>query len=298
MKIPELIISEEVLPEVRRKLAGNLRNRGWSQSSIASILGTSQAMVSRYLKEEHEIPGSISEMVNMITRDLEAGALSGEDLDDLSIRFCSSVRRCMGSGLLSGRFEERFGSRPHMFCFIDRSVTGPRSNVIKDLESALSLLIGKDLHSITPALKINLAQAIDGARSIEEVASFPGRLVEREGVIKGAQPPEFGASKHLAQVLLYAMEDDNSVRSVASIRFSDDVQRMFEPDDLEMIDRDSSSLKQVMTEVSGKRAVADPGDFGVEPCLYILGASALEVAMMMIDLQDGVDKNGVGSNEE
>ena len=298
MKIPELIISEEVLPEVRRKLAGSLRNRGWSQSSIASILGTSQAMVSRYLKEDHEIPGPISEMVNVITMDLEAGALSGEDLDDLSIRFCSSVRRCMGSGLLSARFQERFGSRPHMFCFNDRSGPGSRSDVIKDLESALSLLTGQDLHSVTPALKINIAQAIDGAKSVEEVASFPGRMVDREGVIKGAQPPEFGVSKHLAQVLLYAMEGDTSVRSVASIRFSGTVQRMFEPDDMEMIDRDSSSLKRVMIDVSGKRAVADPGDFGVEPCLYLLGTSALEVAMMMIDLQDGVDKKGVGSNEE
>jgi predicted fused transcriptional regulator/phosphomethylpyrimidine kinase/predicted transcriptional regulator len=294
MRIPETIIVEEVLPEARRKAAMELHARKWHQSRISSVLGTSQSMISRYLTEDHDPKPSLQRMVDTVAGEIVAGALSGEDLEALSVRFCSITRTCMRMGLLKERFEERFGSRAHPFVFGEDPSHGTRFDVLNDLERSLELLKGKDLRRMVPALKINMAQAIEDAGTVEDVASFPGRLIDRNGVIIGARPPEFGASSHLAGILLEAMEKDRSVRAAGSVVFSKEIRQVIEEGKLRIIDRSAERGGLPIDE--GSRYVADPGDFGVEPCLYVFGISAMEVAIRILDIGESLVEGRV-SNE-
>ena len=60
-----------------------------------------------------------------------------------------------------------------------------------------------------PAIGMNVAACTSEAQDIEDVAAFPGRLWIINDQIKYLSMPEFGASYHLAGVLL---KQDLSVR--------------------------------------------------------------------------------------
>ncbi len=301
MNVPHIIIVEELLPEVRRRVARSLRKSGWSQERIASVLGTSQAMVSRYLREEGNCPRSLSRMSEIISRDVTASILSGSEREDLSERFCSLVRSCTNEGMLSTRFRERFHQELAVDCFGSSSGPGQRSRVLFDLSGALKLLQGRDISPLVPAIKVNLAQAIEGAASREEVASFPGRLMERHGRITGALPPEFGASRHLAQTLLWAMKLRPEISAAINLRYEEMIGELLAGSPgLVVLDRGKSTIEDVLSDPSVKdlRFLVDPGDFGLEPCLYIFGRSSPDVAMEALEIMERVEKRKeVKSNE-
>ncbi|HHD15948.1 MAG TPA: hypothetical protein ENK47_04505 [Euryarchaeota archaeon] len=293
MKVPYVIITEELIPEVRRRVSIELGRRGWSQGRIAGILGISQVMVSRYFHEERIPSVSLNSMIETVSRDMVSGALSGESHEEISIRFCTSVERCMKEGMLAERFRERFSMEPYPSCFGMGLGTSGRSAVLRDLSAALELLKGKDLSFLVPALKVNMAQTWEGGKSIGDVASFPGRLIDRNGKIVSASSAEFGCSKHLAGILLSAHGSHPSVLSVASFRFNDEISAAIpEEEGLAVLDRGEMTLEDLIgrAPLDDGGFVADPGDFGVEPCLYIFGRSSLDVALRALDLNERVGR--------
>jgi predicted fused transcriptional regulator/phosphomethylpyrimidine kinase len=148
---------------------------------------------------------------------------------------------------------------------------------------------------------VNIAQAVEGAFSKEEVASFPGRLMERNGRITGALPAEFGASRHLANTLLWAMEGHPEVRSVINLGFCQGTERILESrGSLLVLDRNTGSMEGVLKDRTGEslRYLVDPGDFGVEPCLYIFGRSSRDVVLETLELGEILnDVSGEEDNE-
>lgn len=289
MHIPETIIAEEVLPEVRRSVSRSLTDMKWSQSKIAEILSTSQAMISKYLHDDSSCSPSLLPVVEKVSKEVLLGILAGEGISDISSRFCSSIDECMKDGLLAERFRERFGTEPHPYCF-SRGSSGGRTKVLNDLNSSLELLRGSRIPDLIPAVKINMVQGIDSPSSVDDIASFPGRLIDRKGTITGANPPEFGASNHLARILILAMERDNGIRSAASIAYTMKLNETIHEGDVVFIRRDNGEVEMLPADLTIDRFLCDPGDFGVEPCLYIFGTTSLDVAMRILDLQKRIDK--------
>jgi hypothetical protein len=139
---------------------------------------------------------------------------------------------------------------------------------------------------------VNLAYALEGAASREEVASFPGRLPDVEGRFREVRGPEFGASHHLSSILLSALRSDRRNRAVINLRFSPQVSSA-----LRKLGWEYTTLEKGRGKgkdgppkvVTGKdQLVVDPGDFGIEPCLYIFGASPLEVVSRTYDLNNAL----------
>ncbi len=95
--------------------------------------------------------------------------------------------------------------------------------VLQQLKEAYKILETLDVSSLIPEVQSNLAMALQCADSTTEVVAFPGRIVRFKGSIKTVGCPEFGASSHMARVVLAAMKHDQHIRSAMNIRYGNDV---------------------------------------------------------------------------
>jgi predicted fused transcriptional regulator/phosphomethylpyrimidine kinase len=118
-------------------------------------------------------------------------------------------------------------------------------------------------------------------------------LPDRNGTLLDPPDPEFGASKHLASTLLVLMENDPAIRAVVSIIYNENVGEGINGMGKEtlMMDRRSGDLRKSIKDHDGPvpRFLIDPGDFGIEPCLYIFGTSPLEVVSLVVEIQNRMD---------
>jgi predicted fused transcriptional regulator/phosphomethylpyrimidine kinase/predicted transcriptional regulator len=286
MRPPCIVVVEDMLPEVRRSLARELSEKGASQESISSILGVSQAMVSRYLREGGDTQPSIGSFVGNLVRPLSAYAQQGAGREEMTRMFCSLCRHLISSGALDDRYAERFPGSPPPRCF-SGSTYDERGEAIADLSAAVRYLGRVPLPDLVPAVKVNMARCLEAASSRDDVASFPGRLQDVMGTIRQVMPPQFGVSHHLADMLLEAHGSDRSVTAVANIRLSEPILRSLQMSGIAFapLRRADGRIEGIGEGIGrGSRALADPGDFGIEPCLYIFGGSSLEVASRIVEL--------------
>src|SRR5512137_1070389 len=161
MRPPCIVVVEEILPEVRRRLACELYGSGASQESISSTLGVSQAMVSRYLKDRTEPPLTVSGFVERMVRPLSAYAQQGAGGDEMTRMFCTLCGHLIASGAIDPRYSERFpGSEPPR-CHSGNTVD-ERGEVIAELSAAARYLGRSPVPELIPAVKVNLARCIEG----------------------------------------------------------------------------------------------------------------------------------------
>ncbi|RLI30573.1 MAG: bifunctional hydroxymethylpyrimidine kinase/phosphomethylpyrimidine kinase [Candidatus Hecatellales archaeon] len=90
------------------------------------------------------------------------------------------------------------------------------SEAVERLEEA-----GETFARLMPEVQMNLAYALPKpyARTVEDVAAIPGRIVKIDGRVKASAPPRFGASSHLARALLKMMEFNPEARAAINLRF-------------------------------------------------------------------------------
>ena len=126
------------------------------------------------------------------------------------------------------------------------------------------------------------------------MAAFPGRIVRLPDGLTTIRPPAFGASRHIANVILAAMQYHPQLRSTMNIRFSEAVlqkakekglaaagfDRTKEPKEVK--EREGSSLEWGTGEAMRGTSevpdlVYDRGDVGKEPMVRILGTDPQDV---------------------
>jgi len=127
------------------------------------------------------------------------------------------------------------------------------------------------------------------------VAAVPGRIIRVGENVETLHDPAFGASSHVAKVILAVMRFDGRYRSAMNIRFSEQIidilkalrfdvasfDRADEPQDVKL--REGSSLEWGTTDALSRHrgipdAVFDRGGDGKEPIVRILGRNPAEVA--------------------
>jgi hydroxymethylpyrimidine/phosphomethylpyrimidine kinase len=150
------------------------------------------------------------------------------------------------------------------------------------------------LLQLAPEVQSNLGYALPGATTYDEVAAFPGRIVRLPEGLAPARPPAFGASRHIASVILAAMQHYPWLRSTMNICFSEallekaneqglvaaEFDRAREPKEVK--EREGSSLEWGTGEaIRGTSEIPDlifdRGDVGKEPMVRILGADPDDV---------------------
>ncbi|MCQ5377169.1 MAG: bifunctional hydroxymethylpyrimidine kinase/phosphomethylpyrimidine kinase [Candidatus Methanomethylicia archaeon] len=181
-------------------------------------------------------------------------------------------------------------------------IDAARYSVIERMNDAIYLLERTDsLHSMSPECQINLGMALPAyfIRDIDDVCAIPGRIFNVAGKLKAAACPAFGASKHVAKVILSAMAFDESVRSCMNIKFSNEIleacreaglttssyDRQLEPPNVKLKEGESipwGVREAILSFGKVPDIIYHEGDVGKEPMINILGKDAVEVVAKAI----------------
>jgi hydroxymethylpyrimidine/phosphomethylpyrimidine kinase len=132
------------------------------------------------------------------------------------------------------------------------------------------------------------------ALGYEEVAGFPGRISQIGDEVLIYKDPVFGASQHIARVILAAMKHAPKLRSAMNIRYNPNIlaagekmefrtasfDRKKEPKDVK--EREGSTLEWgTHLALEGLEdmpdLVYDEGEVGKEPMIRVLGRNPMEV---------------------
>ena len=285
MNPPCTVMVERILPEMRKRVAKLLKEKGWAQTDISKAVGVSQPMVSRYLSsniEEFspEIDSEMENAVNEIAGVMERGGAEPEIIG-IICGFCFSIRE---KGLMC----EMHPIENCRVCMNLRSDdrTMRRKKLMDEFRDALEIIEGRVSPDVIPEVRINLAAALSNARKREEVLAVPGRLVEIKGELKALTDPEFGASRHMSEILLRATERRHDIRAVVNMAFNEKVERALKELGIGYDEFDGESIPDGWTSI----CLLDRGGYGREPCLYIFGENPKSVAEMFRKIERRVGK--------
>lgn len=177
--------------------------------------------------------------------------------------------------------------------------------VLERLRKAMGELEALDYGGLlVPEVQVNLCEAIPLARNHSEVAGIKGRIVRWGDRMRSVGCPAFGASRHVANIVLTAMRFDLSIRAAMNIKFEEDWIPLLEASPLDVAsfsrkdepikvkEREGSTLEWGVNQVCSRLGrvpdiIYDRGDVGKEPMIRVLGRNALTVvgkAKMVLDL--------------
>lgn len=155
------------------------------------------------------------------------------------------------------------------------------------------------LARLAPEVQSNLGFALPFAKGADEVAAFPGRFVRLPERLAAVKPPAFGASRHIASVILAAMRIHPELRSAMNVRYSEALlakareaglhparfDRKEEPEEVKRIEGSTlewGTLIALEQAASRPDLVYDLGEVGKEPMIRILGTDPEDVFRKLI----------------
>ncbi|MEM2001753.1 MAG: bifunctional hydroxymethylpyrimidine kinase/phosphomethylpyrimidine kinase [Candidatus Methanomethylicaceae archaeon] len=187
-------------------------------------------------------------------------------------------------------------------------IDAERYRVIARMQDALSVLESAgSIAQLVPECQINLVMALPHqyAKSVEAVCGVPGRITNVGGRLRASSCPTFGASKHVANVVLTVMEYDPAMRSAMNIRYSKEIistcqslgwtigyyDRTKEPPEVK--EKEGATIPWGVREaIKSAGRVPDviyhTGDHGKEPMVIILGKDPVEVVMRALKLSNSL----------
>ncbi len=176
-----------------------------------------------------------------------------------------------------------------------------RYDCMQELKQAVGRLKEARCGNIIPEIQSNLGYALPYAEGPGDVAAVPGRIVRVGEHAETLHDPEFGASSHVARIILTAMRYDGNFRSAMACRFSEEIvqicqesgytvgsfSRGDEPEDVML--QEGSSLEwgtnEAITRIGAvPDVIFDRGGMGKEPILRVLGASPGEVVNKVLHI--------------
>jgi len=96
-----------------------------------------------------------------------------------------------------------------------------KAQVMDGLNRALRLFRKERIGSLVPEVQTNIGLALKNAKNHEDVLAIPGRIVKNgDDIFTGAEP-EFGGSRHVANIVLTVMRYDPGKRAVMNIKYTD-----------------------------------------------------------------------------
>ncbi|MBU7014006.1 MAG: bifunctional hydroxymethylpyrimidine kinase/phosphomethylpyrimidine kinase [Theionarchaea archaeon] len=178
-------------------------------------------------------------------------------------------------------------------------------SIVNQLREGFNLAKSSEIADVIPEVQSNLVMALSDADSVEDVAGFPGRIVRYKETVETVGCPEFGASSHMARVVLAVMTYDPTIRSAMNIRYGDDVveaaeragytlgkfSREDEPQQIR--EKEGSTLDWgTITAIQelGKPPdiIYDLGGISREAMMRVLGKNPLDVVQKVIKISQGL----------
>ena len=170
------------------------------------------------------------------------------------------------------------------------------------LEMAVKILEqSPEFAEIIPEVRSNIVMARKKAPTIHDVAGIPGRITVVNGLPKAVARPDYGASSHMARLVLSIMKHDPEKRSALNIKYHPQLveickklglivsnyDRNQEPEDVK-IKEGSSITWGVEMALASCETIPDviyhTGGWGKEPMIVLVGKDPEEVAQMAVCL--------------
>ncbi|WP_144799427.1 thiamine-phosphate synthase family protein [Halorubrum depositum] len=303
MKFIEEVVVDEFLPTVRSMLAEDLRDRGFTQREVADALGISQSAVSKYAHGDvarHDrivADERVRDLVDRVGEGLATGDLSPVGaLVEIEVL----IRRLEEGDLLAELHEEAMPALAD--ADVEFSVHDPdsglreRERVLGSVRRGLRTLTNASgFAALIPNVGANVAECLDDARTIDDVAAVPGRLVDVKGRAMVPGEPEFGVSEHVATVLLAAREAGSTARGAVNVRYDPEtVAALAESHPTVEFDAELPTREAVADAVaaadlpagdeSATLVLYQTGAVGVEPIVYVLAPTASEAAAVVREI--------------
>jgi hydroxymethylpyrimidine kinase / phosphomethylpyrimidine kinase / thiamine-phosphate diphosphorylase len=184
-----------------------------------------------------------------------------------------------------------------------------RSEVLENLQAAAARLTQEDISPLIPEVMTNLAYATPYPEGLKDVAAFPGRILKSPHGLLIPAPPAFGASRHIAAIILTAMTTHPELRCAMNVKFFEGIEdlapllhlkvagfdRNQEPPEVKAREGSTLAWGVASVLVPGTRPpdlIFDRGDWGKEPMIRILGPTPMSVAEKALALKNALQVAG------
>ncbi|BBD72869.1 transcriptional regulator [Sulfodiicoccus acidiphilus] len=294
LRTPLTLLTDVFMPSLRVLAAKRLRELGMSQTRIASLVGVSQPAVRQYLDEDEEkvierlinlglAKEEVNELVDQVTQ-----LLSSEDVEAV-MSFVTTRGLKLLSDLRFCQFHRSLDQEVPPTCSICSSLYIESEEEL--MRQALAMIQDEDVSELIPQVMSNMAFAKWGAKGPNDVIAVPGRITKVHGVPRPASRPEWGASAHLAKILLRVMESRHGLRAVMNLKYDDSVERALLKLGLPYVKvrgesgDDDVVAREIAEAMTGEAQVAlHLGGRWLEPATYVFGRDPLEVAKRVLGL--------------
>ena len=172
-----------------------------------------------------------------------------------------------------------------------------RYQVLQNLEEAVGIIENNMTPELVPEVGCNIAMAVSNAASPNDVAAVQGRIVRLRGAPHAVGCVAFGASSHIARIVLTAMHFDPSMKAAMNIRYSQEALAACENIGLEISSfsredepEDVSTMEWGVSEaikMTGGRVpdvIYDTGGVGKEAMIRLLGRDAIGLANRAVEI--------------
>jgi XRE family transcriptional regulator, thiamine biosynthesis regulator len=250
-------IAENETTLLKKALARTLYSKNFDQLNISKILNLSQPMVSIYCKSKDKIPCSITK---------HAEEISDKIIKGKKVNFQTCIN--FSDKSINGHF---------LIANKNEIITDENSLIIDNLKQAFYNIKEKELRGFIPEVKINLAMSKKNPKNSDDVASFLNGFIIVDDKITGYSSIKFGKSKHLSSILIKHSKNLAS-NAIMNIAYNKEIEKTnFKIGFLTKI----FQLKEPGKDFD---ILIHKGDFGIEPCAYLLGKDAVDVTNKLLNL--------------
>ena len=184
-----------------------------------------------------------------------------------------------------------------------------RPEVLAALQTAAARLKREGIEPLIPEVMTNLGYATPYPEGPQDVAAFPGRLLDTPQGLLIPAPPAFGASRHISAVILTTMITHPEIRSAMNVKFFEGIydlaillhlrvasfDRSAEPPEVKAQEGGTLAWGVASVLKPGQPApdlIYDRGEFGKEPMIRILGPTPMAVAEKALALKNALQVAG------
>lgn len=295
MRTPCEVVVQEFLPQIRARIAAKLiEKHNWKQIDVAKALMVSQASVAKYkriLKRKTSISEEkLNEIANYITERILNNTITPISFIDKICWECYNMRV---RGEICRVHKTKFPILRELNCdicsqhFTKRpELVNMKITALDNVSVALKILQeNSKFVKLIPEVRSNIVMATANAQKIDDVVAIPGRITELKGRPFPVGYPEFGASKHVASLILIIMKIFKKMRAGMCIKYDNSIDRILKKlkFDVLYIDRKkiegTDVLQYVETFLKSKKqcpdVIIDLGDVGLEAVSYVIDVDAI-----------------------
>ncbi|MCL7399388.1 MAG: phosphomethylpyrimidine kinase [Thaumarchaeota archaeon] len=190
---------------------------------------------------------------------------------------------------------------------MDASTEQEKDVILGNLVRAVQILESSEYFGLLmPEVRVNLVYSMENATSPKDVAGIDGRITLVSGRVKAAGYPKFGASDHMARLIIEVRKYDRRYRAGINFAWTPEIStfleeyckkmgwdyagidRSLEPKEFSSVEGMSMpwKIKTLMEMCGGKvpKIFYEGPGLGKEPLTVLLGKDAVEVATDVVEI--------------